>query len=96
MQMHISDKELAFENIWNKMSKKSRQTIYQKVTNRGLEPTYEVCKEYWLGNIQPYKSPKSGNVVHIHIKDMKKRKRLDENSTRTMENNNRHKRRAYK
>ena len=93
--LSISDKESTFERIWTKEAKKSREKIMQKLEVRGVIPTYQKCKEYWMGEIRPYKSPVTGNVKHLHTEEIKGRRRIDGRTSRLLENQNpRKKRRA--
>ena len=85
-----------FDRCWNKENPKFRQRISQKMKNKVLEPTQENCRNFWLGLIKPYKFPKSGRVIHLHLKDIRKRRRIY-GTTRTMENKYRKKnRKPYK
>ena len=51
-----------FNTIWNKGGK-SKDTLVQKVTARGLDPTEKHCFEYFMGWIKPTKVTKWGKVV---------------------------------
>ena len=53
-----------FDVIWNKESPKSRQTIMQKVICRGLEPTKENCRDYYMGYMRPFND--RGTTVHCN------------------------------
>ena len=53
-----------FDIIWNKESPKSRQVIIQKVICRGLEPTKENCRDYYMGYIRPFNN--RGTTVHCN------------------------------
>ena len=53
-----------FDIIWNKESPKSRQTIMQKVICRGLEPTKENCRDYYMGYIRPFNN--RGTFIHCN------------------------------
>lgn len=53
-----------FDIIWNKESPKSRQVIIQKVICRGLEPTKENCRDYYMGYIRPFND--RGTTVHCN------------------------------
>tara|TARA_R100000963_G_C4630247_1_gene95525 strand:- start:9 stop:365 length:357 start_codon:yes stop_codon:yes gene_type:complete len=53
-----------FDVIWNKESPKSRQKLMQKVICRGLEPTKENCRDYWMGYIRPFND--RGTFVHCN------------------------------
>ena len=43
-----------FINIWEKAGK-TKCKLVSKVEQRGLEPTYENCRDYYLGMIRPYR-----------------------------------------
>ena len=53
-----------FDIIWNKESPKSRQVIIQKVICRGLEPTKENCRDYYMGYTRPFND--RGTTVHCN------------------------------
>ena len=53
-----------FDIIWNKESPKSRQIIMQKVICRGLEPTKENCRDYYMGYTRPFND--RGTTVHCN------------------------------
>ena len=53
-----------FDIIWKKDSPKSRQVIMQKIICRGLEPTKENCRDYWMGFIRPFND--RGTFVHCN------------------------------
>ena len=53
-----------FINIWEKAGK-TKCRLISKVEQRGLEATYENCKDYYLGMIKPYRDIR-GNVEHLH------------------------------
>ena len=53
-----------FDIIWNKESPKSRQVIMQKVICRGLEPTKENCRDYYMGYTRPFND--RGTTVHCN------------------------------
>ena len=59
-----------FINIWKKAGK-MKCKLRSKVQQRGLEPTYENCRDYYLGMIQPYRNVR-GNVMHLHKKHDRK------------------------
>ena len=87
-----SDKERIFENIWNKMGTKSKDRLMQKVKARGMDATLEKCKEYWMGKIKPYKDPNTGDVMHLHVGEIKRRRKYGR-TPRVLENQNRRKKR---
>ena len=61
----MNSKRDAFLRIWGKESSKSRNTIMQKLVNKGIEPTQINCYEYWMGYIRPWKDTR-GNVTHLN------------------------------
>ena len=51
----MNDKWEQFNRIWAKgKSNKTVQSLMQKVTLRGLEPTEENCRDYYMGYIRPF------------------------------------------
>jgi len=75
-------KQKQFENIWAKNSRmKCRLQDWVKV--RGLEPSYDICRDYWMGKIKSYLNPYTGNVEHlnsrIEMKQINRLKRGDNN-----------------
>ena len=54
-----------FTRIWNKDSTKSRDTLKQKVIQRGLEPTEKNCFEYYMGFIRGIRD-RRGDVHHLN------------------------------
>ena len=53
----MSDKWEQFNRIWAKgKSNKTVQSLMQKVTLRGLEPTEENCRDYYMGYVRYYKN----------------------------------------
>jgi hypothetical protein len=42
------DKKMQFNRIWEKGGK-AKETLLQKVSVRGLEPTKNICFEYYMG-----------------------------------------------
>jgi len=59
-----------FKNIWKKAGK-MKCKLQAKVKQRGLEATYENCRDYYLGAIKPYRNTR-GNVHHLHSKHDRK------------------------
>lgn len=86
-----------FKSSWEKESTKFRHTLIQKLQNKGVEPTYENCKDYYEGRIKPYKDTRSGDVSHIHIREIIKneRRKKRERTTRPMAKRHRHKKRRF-
>ena len=63
----MNDKWEQFNRIWAKgKSNKTVQSIMQKVTLRGLEPTEDNCRDYYMGYIRYYKNDISGQEYHIN------------------------------
>ena len=63
----MSDKWEQFNRIWAKgKSNKTVQSLMQKVTLRGLEPTEDNCRDYYMGYVRYYKNDISGQVYHIN------------------------------
>ena len=61
----MNSKREAFLRIWGKEASKVRDTIKQKLLNRGIEPTQLNCYEYWMGYIKPWKDTR-GDVTHLN------------------------------
>ena len=61
----MNSKRETFLRIWNKESPKSRDSIKQKLINKGIEPPQIKCYEYWMGYIRPWKDTR-GNVNHLN------------------------------
>ena len=61
----MNSKRETFLRIWNKESPKSRDSLKQKLINKGIEPTQINCYEYWMGYIRPWKDTR-GNVNHLN------------------------------
>jgi len=61
----MNSKRETFLRIWNKEASKVRDTIKQKLLNRGIEPTQLNCYEYWMGYIKPWKDTR-GDVTHLN------------------------------
>jgi len=63
----MNDKWEQFNRIWAKgKSNKTVQSLMQKVTIRGLEPTEDNCRDYYMGYVRYYKNDISGQVYHIN------------------------------
>ena len=63
----LSDKWEQFNRIWAKgKSNKTVQSLMQKVTIRGLEPTEENCRDFYMGYVRYYKNEMSGQEFHIN------------------------------
>ena len=69
-----------FDRIWAKgKNGKMRMRLMEKVTVRGLAPTEENCRDYWMGYIRYYVDAASGLGIHCNPRKnkmiMKKLKR---------------------
>jgi len=53
-----------FKNIWKKAGK-MKCKLQAKVKQRGIEPTYDNCKDYYLGFYECYRDVR-GNVQYLH------------------------------
>ena len=60
-----------FQNIWKKENK-MKCRLMSKVEQRGLKPTYEICRDYYMGSIKPYRNGRSGKVEYLHKKHDRK------------------------
>lgn len=57
----------AFDKIWAKgKTNAMRQRLMEKVKIRGLEPTEENCRDYWMGYIRYYVDGWSGEGIHAN------------------------------
>ncbi len=85
-----------FINIWKKAGKMKCRLI-SKVEQRGLEATYENCRDYYLGMIKPYRNVR-GDVVYLHRKrDSKIIWRMENDGrTQSVQRQNKHKKRRFK
>ena len=56
-----------FTRIWKKgKTNKTVQSIMQKVAIRGLEPTEENCRDYYMGYIRYYVDGFTGQGHHLN------------------------------
>ena len=63
----MSDRWDTFDRIWAKgMNGKMRMRLMEKVKIRGLEPTEENCRDYWMGYIRFYMNPVTGIGRHVN------------------------------
>ena len=68
----MNEKWEQFNRIWAKgKSNKTVQSLMQKVTIRGLEPTEENCRDYYMGYVRYYKNEVSGTEHHINTRKNK-------------------------
>ena len=57
----------AFERIWIKgKNNKMVQRLMEKVKIRGMEPTEDNCRDYWMGYIRYYKDTWTGQDHHVN------------------------------
>ena len=71
-----------FQNIWDKKNK-SRQRLMDKVKQRGMNPTYENCMNYFTGQIKWVMNSKNGNGEHMNV-NTKAYRRIVYGTTRSM------------
>ena len=92
----MNDKWEQFERIWRKgKQNKIVQSLMQKVSIRGLEPTEENCRDYYMGYIRYYKDDLTNKTMHLNPRKnkstMKSLRRNRIAKARRMESNNRKK-----
>ncbi len=78
----------AFDRIWAKgKTNKMVQRLKSKCMMRGLEPTEENCRDYWMGYIRFYTDGWTGQGHHVNPRKnkilMKQLKRNQNNDNRT-------------
>ena len=57
----------AFDRIWAKgKQNKMVQRLMEKVNIRGLEPTEDNCRDYWMGYIRYYTDGWTGQGHHVN------------------------------
>ncbi len=79
----------AFDKIWAKgKQNKMVQRLMAKCVQRGLEPTEDNCRDYWMGYIRYYKDAHTGMEYHLNPRKNK--------STMKMLKRNRHDNRIRK
>jgi len=62
-----NERWIAFEHIWAKgMNGKMRMRLMSKCIQRGLEPTEDNCRDYWMGYIRYYKDSWTGQDYHLN------------------------------
>ena len=76
-----------FDRIWAKgKTNKMVQRLQEKVKLRGLEPTEENCRDYWMGYIRYYVDGWTGKGYHVNPRKnkqlMKQLKRNKNGNTR--------------
>ena len=63
----MNDKWEQFIKIWAKGKNNSqRNALMQKVSLRGLEPTEENCRDFYMGYVRYYKNEWTGEEFHIN------------------------------
>jgi len=73
-------KAAQFDRIWAK-NNKAKCRLMDKVKVRGLEPTYRICKDYWMGKIKPFQNSYTGKVTHLNYRtDWKEIQRIRRNT----------------
>jgi hypothetical protein len=77
----------AFDRIWAKgKNNKMVQRLKEKCIMRGLEPTEENCRDYWMGYIRYYQDGWTGQGYHVNPRKnkilMKQLKRNQNNDNR--------------
>ena len=90
----MNDKWEQFERIWKKgKTNKTVQSLMQKVSLRGLEPTEENCRDYYMGYVRYYKDDLTGRDMHLNPRKnkstMKSLRRNRIAKARRMEKDNR-------
>mgnify|MGYP003112712290 FL=1 len=90
----MNDKWEQFNRIWKKgKTNKTVQSLMQKVSLRGLEPTEDNCRDYYMGYVRYYKDDLTNQTMHLNPRKnknvMKALRRNRIAKTRRMEKNNR-------
>ena len=63
----MNDKFEQFDRIWKKgKTNKTVQSLMQKVSLRGLEPTEDNCRDYYMGYVRYYKDDLTGRDMHLN------------------------------
>ena len=88
------DKFEQFDRIWKKgKTNKTVQSLMQKVSLRGLEPTEDNCRDYYMGYVRYYKDDLTGRDMHLNPRKnkstMKSLRRNRIAKARRMEKNHR-------
>ena len=90
----MNDKFEQFDRIWKKgKPNKTVQSLMQKVSLRGLEPTEDNCRDYYMGYVRYYKDDLTGRDMHLNPRKnkstMKSLRRNRIAKARRMEKNHR-------
>ena len=90
----MNDKWEQFNRIWKKgKTNKTVQSLMQKVSLRGLEPTEDNCRDYYMGYVRYYKDDLTNQTMHLNPRKnknvMKALRRNRIAKTRRMEKNHR-------
>ncbi len=83
----MNERWAAFDRIWAKgKTNKMVQRLKSKCMMRGLEPTEENCRDYWMGYIRYYTDGWTGQGHHVNPRKnkilMKQLKRNQRNDNR--------------
>jgi len=83
----MNERWIAFDRIWAKgKNGKMVQRLKEKCIMRGLEPTEENCRDYWMGYIRHYIDGWTGQGYHVNPRKnkilMKQLKRNQNNDNR--------------
>jgi len=63
----MSERWATFDRIWAKgKNGKMRMRLMEKCKMRGLEPTEENCRDYWMGYIRYYVDGWTGQGHHVN------------------------------
>ena len=63
----MNDRWDTFDRIWGKgKNGKMRMRLMEKVKIRGLDPTEENCRDYWMGYIRYYDDAYTGRTYHVN------------------------------
>jgi hypothetical protein len=63
----MNERWVAFDKIWAKgPTNKMVQRLKEKCKIRGLEPTEENCRDYWMGYIRHYVDGWTGQSYHVN------------------------------
>jgi hypothetical protein len=63
----MNDKFEQFNRIWKKgKGNKTVQSLMQKVSLRGLPPTEDNCRDFYMGYVRYYKDDLTGQDMHLN------------------------------
>jgi len=67
----------AFDRIWAKgKNGKMRLRLMEKCKVRGLAPTEENCRDYWMGYVRCYVDAWTGEIYHLNPRKNKQRMKM--------------------